>query len=181
MSLHREMMTSPTRCVSLISIKRRIPMDEIVHRLELGVRDEIHHFGWNACSAALCPYAPHPYIERRYLVVPALRGSSIYILDVKEDPKAPKLIKTLDANEVEERSGYTRPHTVHCGPEGIYVSALASAGSEEGPGGIFLMDHYNFNILGSGKSSAVRNPSLTISGGTWAMILLLPVNGDILP
>ena len=63
---------------------------EIVNKLELGVRDEIHHFGWNACSAALCPYAPHPYIERRYLVVPALRGSNIYILDVKEDPKAPK-------------------------------------------------------------------------------------------
>lgn len=121
---------------------------QMVHRLELGVRDEIHHFGWNACSAALCPYAPHPYVERRYLVVPALRGSHIYILDVKENPKAPKLIKTLDASEVESRSGYTRPHTVHCGPEGIYVSALASAGSEEGPGGIFLMDHYNFNILG---------------------------------
>ena len=25
---------------------------EIVNKLELGVRDEIHHFGWNACSAA---------------------------------------------------------------------------------------------------------------------------------
>src|SRR5947209_19126500 len=23
--------------------------------------DELHHFGWNACSAALCPYAPHPH------------------------------------------------------------------------------------------------------------------------
>src|SRR5208282_5582220 len=23
------------------------------------VGDELHHFGWNACSAALCPYAPH--------------------------------------------------------------------------------------------------------------------------
>ena len=32
--------------------------------------DELHHFGWNACSSALCPYAPHPHVERRYLVVP---------------------------------------------------------------------------------------------------------------
>jgi selenium-binding protein 1 len=23
--------------------------------------DELHHFGWNACSSALCPYAPHPH------------------------------------------------------------------------------------------------------------------------
>src|SRR5438876_1071111 len=35
--------------------------------------DELHHFGWNACSSALCPYAPHPHVERRYLVVPGLR------------------------------------------------------------------------------------------------------------
>jgi len=39
--------------------------------------DELHHFGWNACSSALCPYAPHPHIERRYLVVPGLRSSRI--------------------------------------------------------------------------------------------------------
>ena len=24
------------------------------------IGDELHHFGWNACSAHLCPYAPHP-------------------------------------------------------------------------------------------------------------------------
>ena len=151
---------------------------QIVHKLELGVRDEIHHFGWNACSAALCPYAPHPYIERRYLVVPALRGSNIYILDVKEDPKAPKLVKTLTADEVEDRSGYTRPHTVHCGPEGIYVSALASAGSEEGPGGIFLMDHYNFNILGTvGGGTRFAIPLLRFLVAFGVMMLPSPVNG----
>jgi len=32
--------------------------------------DELHHFGWNACSSCLCPNAPHPHVERRYLVVP---------------------------------------------------------------------------------------------------------------
>jgi selenium-binding protein 1 len=24
--------------------------------------DELHHFGWNACSSCLCPYSPHPHI-----------------------------------------------------------------------------------------------------------------------
>ena len=37
--------------------------------------DELHHFGWNACSSCLCPNAPHPHVERRYLVVPGLRSS----------------------------------------------------------------------------------------------------------
>ena len=32
--------------------------------------NELHHFGWNACSSHLCPYAPNAHVERRYLVVP---------------------------------------------------------------------------------------------------------------
>src|SRR5688500_8813007 len=24
--------------------------------------DELHHFGWNACSSCLCPYSPHPHM-----------------------------------------------------------------------------------------------------------------------
>src|SRR5262245_31604476 len=24
--------------------------------------DELHHFGWNACSSCLCPNAPHPHM-----------------------------------------------------------------------------------------------------------------------
>jgi len=38
------------------------------------IGDELHHFGWNACSASLCPWAPNPHVERRYLVVPGLRS-----------------------------------------------------------------------------------------------------------
>src|SRR5262249_9672809 len=47
--------------------------------------DELHHFGWNACSSCLCPNAPHAHAERRYLVVPGLRSSRIHILDTKPD------------------------------------------------------------------------------------------------
>jgi selenium-binding protein 1 len=109
--------------------------------------DELHHFGWNACSSALCPFAPHPHVERRYLIVPGLRSSRIYVLDTKPDPRQPKLIRTITADEVAKRSGYSRPHTVHCGPEGIYVSALGSP-EGDGPGGIFLLDHFNFDVVG---------------------------------
>ncbi|HEX4153219.1 MAG TPA: selenium-binding protein SBP56-related protein [Steroidobacteraceae bacterium] len=109
--------------------------------------DELHHFGWNACSTALCPYAPHPHIERRYLVVPGLRSSRIHILDTKPDPRSPKIVKVIEPEEVHRRAGYSRPHTLHCGPEGIYVSALG-APNGEGPGGIFLLDHDSFDVLG---------------------------------
>lgn len=109
--------------------------------------DELHHFGWNACSSALCPYAPHPHVERRYLVVPGLRSSRIYIIDTKPDPRKPKIVKTIEADEIAKRSGYSRLHTVHCGPEGIYVNAIGST-SGDGPGGILLLDHDSFDVLG---------------------------------
>jgi selenium-binding protein 1 len=106
--------------------------------------DELHHFGWNACSSALCPYAPHPHVERR---VPGIRSSRIYILDTKSDPKNPSIVKIIEPEEVFARTGYSRPHTVHCGPDGIYVSALGSPAGD-GPGGIFLLDHFSFDVLG---------------------------------
>jgi methanethiol oxidase len=109
--------------------------------------DELHHFGWNACSSALCPYAPHPHVERRYLIVPGLRSSRLHIIDTKPDPRKPKIIRVIEPAEVAERAGYSRPHTIHCGPEGIYVSALG-APNGDGPGGIFIMDCESFDVLG---------------------------------
>jgi methanethiol oxidase len=109
--------------------------------------DELHHFGWNACSSALCPYAPHPHVERRYLIVPGLRSSRIHVLDTKPHPAKPKIVKVIEPETVHSRTGYSRPHTVHCGPDGIYVSALGSP-SGDGPGGIFALDHDSFEPLG---------------------------------
>src|SRR6058998_1421349 len=109
--------------------------------------DELHHFGWNACSSALCPFASHPHMERRYLVVPGLRSSRIHILDTKPDPRNPKIVKVIEPDEVADKAGYTRPHTVHCGPEGIYVAALGNRDGK-GPGGVFLMDHETFDVRG---------------------------------
>ena len=99
----------------------------VVGRLDMPKSgDELHHFGWNACSASLCPYAPHPHIERRYLIVPGLRSSRIHVIDTKPDPRNPSIVKVIEPEELAMRAGYSRPHTLHCGPEGIYVSALGA-------------------------------------------------------
>jgi methanethiol oxidase len=110
--------------------------------------DELHHFGWNACSSALCPYAPHPHVERRYLIVPGIRSSRIYVIDVKDDPTSPRIVKTLEPEELAKHAGYSRPHTLHCGPEGLYLTSLGGAGGSEGPGGIALLDCDSFEVLG---------------------------------
>jgi selenium-binding protein 1 len=109
--------------------------------------DELHHFGWNACSSCLCPYNAHPHMERRYLVVPGIRSSRIHIVDTKPDPRNPKIVKVIEPETIASRAGYSRPHTVHCGPTGIFVSALGSP-SGDGPGGIFILDPESFEVLG---------------------------------
>jgi selenium-binding protein 1 len=114
--------------------------------------DELHHFGWNACSACLGHGAGHAHMERRYLIVPGLRSSRIHILDTRPDPRRPRLVKTISAEEVASRTGYSRPHTIHCGPEAIYVSALGAPGGE-GPGGIFTLDPHDFGVRGAWETA----------------------------
>ena len=123
---------------------------QIVHQVIVSeTGDEFHHFGWNACSSALSPLIGHTFLERRYLIVPGIRSSRIYIIDVKEPLKA-KVHKVIEPEEVFAKTGYSRPHTIHCGPEGIYVSTLGGSGKDgtDSPAGIFIMDCQNFEIIG---------------------------------
>jgi len=122
----------------------------LVGRTDLPNRgDELHHFGWNACSSCLCPSAPHAHLERRFLVVPGLNSSRVHILDTKPDPRAPTLTKVIEPEEVAAKTGYASAHTVHCGPDGVYVNALGSAKTGDGPGGIFVLDHETLEPIGA--------------------------------
>jgi methanethiol oxidase len=109
--------------------------------------NELHHFGWNACSSHLCGHAPNPHMERRYLIVPGTHSSRIHIVDTKPDPDRPTLVKVIEGEEVMKKTGYAAPHTVHCGPDGIYMNALG-APDGDGPGGVFLLDHETFDVKG---------------------------------
>jgi len=121
----------------------------LINKLELpNGGNELHHFGWNACSSHLCAYAPNPHMERRYLVLPGTNSSRIHVVDTHPDPRAPRLVKVIEGEEVMARTGYASPHTVHCGPDGIYVNALGAPGGD-GPGGIFVLDHETFEVKGA--------------------------------
>jgi selenium-binding protein 1 len=118
--------------------------------------NELHHFGWNACSSALCHQGHGDHgghgggtLERRYLVVPGLRSSSTYILDTGPDPRSPRLIREIGAQELANKAGYSRPHTLHCGPGAIFMSSLGGANGNDGPGGVALLDHDTFDVVGA--------------------------------
>jgi selenium-binding protein 1 len=128
--------------------------------------DELHHFGWNACSSAFM-HEGHDMsgLARRYLLLPGLRSSNIHVYDTQPDPARPTLVKTISAEELGAKAGYSRPHTLHCGPDGIFLSCLGGANGSDGPGGIALLDHNSFEVLRAWETD--RGPQFLAYDAWW--------------
>jgi methanethiol oxidase len=130
--------------------------------------DELHHFGWNACSSALM-HEGHDMgedgLQRRFLLLPGLRSSRIHVFDTHPDPRSPQLHKTVEAAELAERAGYSRPHTLHCGPDGVFLTCLGGADGNDGPGGIALLDHNTFDVLRAWETD--RGPQYLAYDAWW--------------
>jgi selenium-binding protein 1 len=135
--------------------------------------DELHHFGWNACSSAL-KHEGHDMggdgLQRRYLLLPGLRSSRVHVYDTRPDPRAPRLRKTIEADELAGKAGYSRPHTLHCGPDGVFLTCLGSADGAgargaDGPGGIALLDHSTFDVLRAWETD--RGPQYLAYDAWW--------------
>ena len=70
------------------------------------------------------------------------------MLDTKPDPRQPQVVHTIEAEELAAKAGYSRPHTLHCGPGAIFMSNLGGANGSDGPGGVALIDHDSFEVIG---------------------------------
>ena len=144
--------SSKPDALAVIDVMRGSPTyNQVVHTVTMPYKgDEFHHFGWNACSSALSPLTGHAFLERRYLIIPGIRSSRVYVVDTKPHPTQAKIHKIIEPEEIFKKTGYSRPHTVHCGPEGIYVSTLGGGGKDgtEGAPGVFIMDCETFEVLG---------------------------------
>jgi methanethiol oxidase len=126
----------------------------IVHETPMpNVGDELHHFGWNRCSSAC--HGP----DRSHLIVPGLRSSRIHIVNVAGDPRQPRIEKVIEPRELTEKTGLTRPHTVHCMPgDNVVISML---GDPDGGGdcGFAVLDARTFEVKGRWENGDER-PSL---------------------
>jgi selenium-binding protein 1 len=115
----------------------------VVHRTPMpNVGDELHHFGWNACSS--CHGKPEAH--RRYLIVPGLATGNIHVLDVA-DPAQAKITKVIAGTEIAKRTNLSTPHTVHCLPDGSIMLSMLGDAKGDGPGGFLLLDQA-FEIAG---------------------------------
>ena len=115
---------------------------EVISRLPMpNVGDELHHFGWNACSSCHEDNQNH----RRHIVLPGIASNRIHIVDT-EDPKKPRLHKVIEPEEL-KKVNLSAPHTVHCLANGnIMISCLGDA-KGEAPGGFLLLDS-DFKVAG---------------------------------
>jgi selenium-binding protein 1 len=115
---------------------------QVTHRVELPkLGDELHHFGWNACSSC------NGQRERRYLIIPGLVSSRIHVLDAA-DPFRPKMHKVIEPEEIISKTKLSAPHTVHCLPDGNIMISMLGNENGDGPGGFLLLDD-KFNIAGA--------------------------------
>jgi len=116
---------------------------EIVHRLPMpNVGDELHHFGFNACSSAC-----HSSLSRDTLVVPGIKSSRIHVVDIS-DPRAPAITKVIEPEEIKAKTGYSGPHTVHCMPGDIVTVSMLGDENGDAPGGFMVLDARDFSVLG---------------------------------
>jgi selenium-binding protein 1 len=122
---------------------------KVVHRLPMpNVGDELHHFGWNACSSCHGEAGR----ARRFMVIPGLRSSRVYIVDAA-DASAPRLHKVIEPQEIFRKTNLSAPHTTHCLPDGRMMISMLGDAQGNAPGGFMLLDE-NFEVAGRWEKNA---------------------------
>jgi selenium-binding protein 1 len=125
----------------------------VVHEAPMpNVGDELHHFGWNRCSSAC--HGP----DRSHLIVPGFRSSRIHVVNVADDPRRPRIEKVIEPQEIAEKTGYTRPHTVHCMPGDNIVISMLGDREGKGAGGFAVLDAQTFEVRGRWENGGRQPP-----------------------
>src|SRR6266849_7101610 len=122
--------------LAVIDVKPDSPtFSQIVHTVTMPYKgDEFHHFGWNACSSALSPLTGHAFLERRYLIIPGLRSSRIYVVDTKPDPTKAKIHKIIEPRRCSRRRA-TRALIPSIAVRKAFTSARSAAAARTAPSG----------------------------------------------
>ncbi|XP_053330758.1 methanethiol oxidase isoform X2 [Spea bombifrons] len=119
---------------------------QVIHRLPMpNLNDELHHSGWNTCSSC---YGDCTKIRNR-LILPSLHSSRVYVVDVGTAPRAPRIHKVVEPEEIFQKTGLVGLHTSHClGSGDVMISTLGDP-EGNGKGGFVLLDAETFEVKGN--------------------------------
>lgn len=84
-------------------------------------QNEAHHFGYT--------------VNTDRIFGGGLFSNKLFIYDVEQNPRQPKLIRTVDL----DKTGYSGPHTLYAVPGGVMIAMLGSTDGG-GPAGLVKMD-----------------------------------------
>jgi 56kDa selenium binding protein (SBP56) len=138
--------------------------------------NELHHFGWNACSSALCHPGQGGSLERRYLLVPGLRSSRTSVLDTRRIRATPRW-PTRSPPRSWRPSRLLTAHTVHCGPGGASCSTWAGPTAMTAPAGSPWSTTTASRSSEPGSRSGASSTSAMTAGGTCTTTPSSPPNG----
>jgi selenium-binding protein 1 len=125
----------------------------VVHETPMpNVGDELHHYGWNRCSSAC--HGP----DRSHLIMPGFRSSRVHVLNVADDPRRPTIEKVIEPEEIVEKTGLTRPHTVHCMPGDNVVMSMLGDADGNAAGGFAVLDAKTFEVKGRWENGGPHPP-----------------------
>jgi selenium-binding protein 1 len=116
------------------------------------VGDELHHYGFNRCSSAC--HGP----DRSHLVMPGFRSSRVHVVNISDDPRRPTLEKVIEPEEIVSKTGYSRPHTVHCMPGENVVMTMLGDAEGKASGGFAVLDAKTFEVKGRWENGGERPP-----------------------
>ena len=90
--------------------------------------------------------------------MPGFRSSRIHVLNVADDPRRPRIEKVIEPHELVDKTGYTRPHTVHCMPGDNIVVSMLGDRHGGGAGGFAVLDARTFEVKGRWEDSGELPP-----------------------
>ncbi|XP_077176389.1 methanethiol oxidase-like [Paroedura picta] len=128
---------------------------KVIHRLPMPyINDELHRFGWNACSSCFRDTTK----KRDRLVLPCFGSSRIYVVDTGTDQRAPRLHKVIEPKEMLKKCDLAMPHTPHClGCGDVMISSIGDPRGN-GKGGFALLDAETFEVKGNWERPSQATP-----------------------
>lgn len=127
----------------------------VIHRLVLPyVGDEIHHTGWNACSSCY----DDPTRSRNRLILPTLGSDRVYVVDVTSDPRAPRIHKIVEPEEIHSKVDMGTLHTSHCLGSGEVMISCMGDSKGQPKGGFLLLNGEDFSVSRCWESNGKSAP-----------------------
>src|SRR6185436_2383064 len=78
--------------------------------------------------------------------------------NVGDDPRRPRIEKVIEPRELADKTGYTRPHTVHCMPGDNIVISMLGDRDGGGAGGFAVLDARTFEVKGRWENGGALPP-----------------------